>query len=558
MSEVKKDLHPRMRWWGWGEPDEPHELTDRSLELLRERLGINPADRSEHITLSESVAPKSHLSDDVRQSLIQVVGPEGFSETFEDRVERNAGKSYPDLVRQRKGEFTDAPDAVVSPRDTQQVEKVLEICEIEKIAVVPFGGGTSVVGGVSPIREQFDALVSLDLGRMSGVHNIDDVSHTADFLPGTRGPEAEAQLVAAGYTLGHFPQSYEFASIGGYVATRSAGQASTGYGRIDELVRGLEIVTPRGTLDLPALPATAAGPDIRELVVGSEGVFGVITKATLEIKPLPESTRYEGWMFSDFMNGAESLRKLEQGGLAPTVARLSDEQETAISLASADKGRFKDKVAGQFIRFAGHPEGCLAILGWEGDEEEIVFKRNRAAKVLREMGAKPLGTAAGDAWKKARYGGPYLRDELLDRGVFVETLETATEWSNLETLYKGVGNSLTKSLSERGTTPIVFCHISHLYPSGASLYFTFLAKQQIGEEIEQWRAAKTSACDAIKSCGGTITHHHAVGSDHAPWMTQEIGEVGVEALRGVKERLDPVGIMNPGQLLTPTHERSLA
>jgi len=270
----------------------------------------------------------------------------------------------------------------------------------------------------------------------------------------------------------------------------------------------------------------------------------VITSSWLRVRPQPEERRYEGFMFGSFGEGAEAFRALEQGGAAPDVARLSDEDETRMSLAMAGGG-MKARAAGAYLRARGVAGGCLAICGWEGERDTVVRRRGRTLAMLKRHGAVPLGQAPGRAWAKGRYHGPYLRDELLSRGVFIETLETATQWSNLFTLYRAVGEALRGSLGRC----VVMCHISHLYPTGASLYFTFLARARAGEELEQWRAAKRAASEAIVASGGTITHHHAVGRDHAEWLPREVGERGIAALRAVRAELDPAGVMNPGKLL---------
>jgi alkyldihydroxyacetonephosphate synthase len=428
------------------------------------------------------------------------------------------------------------------------VAAVLAACAEHGVAVVPFGGGTSVVGGVEPVREGFAAAISLDLGKLASTVEVDRTSLTARLDAGLFGPEAERRLGEQGVTLGHFPQSFEYSTVGGWVATRSAGQASTGYGRIDELVEGVRCVTPAGELGAKPVPASAAGPSLRELLVGSEGVLGVICEATLRVRPSPGARRYEGWSFASFAEGCDALRVVEQSGAAADVNRLSDADETRLTMALASSGSTTEKLGRRYLRMRGHEHGCIAILGFEGEEEDVEDRRRRAAGLLRAGGGVSLGHRPGDAWRRSRYSGPYLRDELLDRGVLVETLETATSWSNLEQLHRGVGDALRTALSGRGTPPLVMCHVSHLYPSGASLYFTFLAKQE-EDALAQWRAAKAAASEAIVEGGGTITHHHAVGRDHREWITAENGPLGVEVLRAAKERLDPAGIMNPGKLL---------
>jgi alkyldihydroxyacetonephosphate synthase len=338
------------------------------------------------------------------------------------------------------------------------------------------------------------------------------------------------------------------------VATRSAGQASTGYGRIDELVLGLRLVAPAGEIAAKPLPASAAGPALRELLVGSEGVLGVITEATLSVRPLPAERRYEGWSFRSFAEGAEAFRAMEQAHASADVARLSDEAETRLTMELASSGAPAERAGRAYLRLRGHEGGCIAILGFEGDPDELAHRRSRARDLLRAGGGLPLGERPGRAWLRGRYAAPYLRDTLLEHGAMVETLETAATWNRLPDLYQAVGDALRSALGARGTPPLVMCHISHLYPSGGSLYFTFIARQEEGAELEQWRAAKSAASDAIVSHHGTITHHHAVGRDHAPWMRAEVGELGLELLRAAKERLDPHGIMNPGKLLPPAEE----
>jgi alkyldihydroxyacetonephosphate synthase len=371
---------------------------------------------------------------------------------------------------------------------------------------------------------------------MTRLLEVDPVSRTATLEPGLRGPDAEALLAEHGLTLGHFPQSFEFATIGGFAATRSSGQASAGYGRFDSLVVGLRVATPIGTLDLGTAPASAAGPDLRQLVLGSEGAFGVITAVTVRVRPTPATRVYDGWRFPSFSDGVAAIRHLAQAGEAPTVLRLSDEDETAVNLADPDQVG------------ASGGGGCLMVVGFEGEPDRVAARASDTGDRLRELGGEPLGEAAGAAWEQGRFQGPYLRDSLLDAGVLVETLETAAFWSGLDRVYDGVRQALQDSLAKQGTPPIVLCHVSHVYETGASLYFTVAARQS-DDPLAQWAAAKAAAGDAIVAAGATITHHHAVGRDHRPWLAREIGPVGVEMLRAVKARLDPAGVLNPGVLV---------
>jgi alkyldihydroxyacetonephosphate synthase len=541
----------RMRWDGWGERPDAH-FPAAGLELLASELGLSGR-RTPSVGFDAVGLPHSRLPDAARAALVGVVGAEWVDDSREARIRHSAGRSYPDLIRLRDGDAADAPDAVAYPGSHEEVAEVLEACADQRVAVVPFGGGTSVVGGVEPLLGDFTSVISVDVGRLDGVE-VDSRSLTARLGAGLTGPRAEEKLNAEGLTLGHFPQSFEFATIGGYVATRSAGQASTGYGRIDELVVAVRAATPAGDIETKPVPATAAGPSLRELLVGSEGVLGIVTEATLKVRPLPAARRYEGWSFRSFAEGAEAFRAVVQAHAAPDVARLSDESETRLAMAMASSGSAAERLGKAYLRLRGHEHGSIAIVGWEGDRDDVERRRSRTRELLREAGGVALGSRPGDAWQRSRYEGPYHRDVLLDHDVMVETLETATSWTNLLALWGAVHDAIEVALGERGTPPLVGAHISHLYPNGASLYFTFFARRESGAEIDQWRAVKAAACDAIIATGGTITHHHAVGRDHTPWMTSEVGELGVELLRAMKARLDPVGIMNPGKLLPDDRE----
>lgn len=526
---------PRMVWDAWGIPAGHAPLPERIRTLLARVFGVSgePVARRDEgdVPLRDSTLTAAGLA-----GLSAVVGVDHVSVDHRDRLQHAGGKSTPDLLRRRADGPQNAPDAVVYPADHEQVVAVLAHCAAQGIAVVPFGGGTSVVGGVDPVRDRFDAVIALDLRRLDAVSEIDPVSGTATLGAGLTGPQAEKLLAEHGLSLGHFPQSFEFASIGGFAATRSSGQASAGYGRFDDMIQRMLIATPGGSLALGRAPASAAGPDLRELFAGSEGTLGVITAVTLRVHPVPETVAYQAWSFPDFATGAAALRTVVQAGAAPTVLRLSDEAETGLNLArSGDVG--------------GEPvTGCLAITTFEGSAAHVAARTAEATALLATAGGTALGERPAREWEHGRFAAPYLRDALLDVGILCETLETATSWSNLSRLKTEVTAALTDSLSAQGTPALVLCHISHTYPTGASLYFTVVAKQ-LDDPIAQWLRAKRAAGDAIAAAAGTITHHHAVGADHRPWLPAEIGDLGVEVLRAVKAAVDPVGILNPGKLI---------
>lgn len=528
-------------WTQWGETKP--ELSNRMQTLLRKELGATTP--TTPAPISEARLPESALPAGVAADLRRLVGVDHVRTDAESRARHAGGQAYAEIMRRRAGDAGAAPDAVVLPANAEEVAAVLRACSTASVAVVPWGGGTSVVGGLESIRGRHRALIALDLGRLDSLLEVDDVSSTATFQPGIRTPAAEKALAEHGVTLGHVPQSFERASLGGYVVTRSAGQASTGYGRIDDLVVGLRMATPVGELVLPAMPGSAAGPDLRRLVLGSEGTLGVVTELTVRVRRTPAVKRYEGWMAPSWETGREIMRRIAQDGPHPDIARLSDADETRVSMAMSSTGRGSRAALSAYLRARRVTSGCLVITGYEGDAADVTYRRHAVRRILRSAGAVSLGERAGQAWVHGRFSGPYLRDSLLDAGVLAETLETATTWRKLPTLYAGVRGALQDSLGRA----LVGCHISHLYPTGASLYFTALAAADHGREAEQWAAAKRAANDAIVAAGGTVSHHHAVGTAHRDHVGNELSDVGLQALRAVKERLDPTGILNPGKLL---------
>jgi alkyldihydroxyacetonephosphate synthase len=529
-------LLPPMKWNAWGDPQEAKPLSDGIRSLLTQALGLADSQCAELDADQVTLRP-SALADDHRDALAAIVGPDYCRVSDRDRLLHAGGKSTLDLLRRKDAGAQETPDAVLLPGGEDEVAAILQYCSAHGIAVVPFGGGTSVVGGLDPIRGEFSAVVSLDLRRFDQLLSFDAVSGEAEFGAGVTGPRAEQLLAEHGFSLGHFPQSFEFASLGGFAATRSSGQDSAGYGRFDDMVRGLHVITPAGVLDLGRAPQSAAGPDLRQLLIGSEGVFGIITRVRVRVHPKPEVARYEAWSFPDFATGTAALRAVTQTGAGPTVIRLSDEAETGVNLATTE-AIGETQITG----------GCLAITVFEGTAAHAESRHAETRQLMATVGGTSLGEAPARAWEHGRFGAPYLRDSLLAAGALCETLETATDWSNIPALKAAVTDALTAALAESGTPALVLCHISHVYATGASLYFTVVAGQR-GNPIEQWRAAKTAACDAIVATGGTITHHHAVGADHRPWMRDEVGELGVQVLRAVKSTLDPAGILNPGKLI---------
>ncbi len=535
---------PPLRWWGWGERDTA--IPPGLAHLLRDELEVTLT-ASPPPPAPPSLPPSALDGDALVTELDKICGRGAVSVDTDARLRHAAGRSYLDLLALRSGQLSSAPDAVVAPAGEAEVAAVLRACSRGSCAVVPYGGGTSVVGGLAALRGSHRAVIALDLRLLDRGTAVDPVSLTASLQAGMTGPRVEAFLGAHGLTLGHFPQSFEYATVGGFAATRSTGQASSGYGRFDELVLGLRLVTPSGEVVVAAHPATAAGPSIRELVLGSEGRLGVITEVTAQVRRRAAQSRYEAWSFAEFADGVAAMRGLVQGRVAPDVARLSDPEETRVGMAMAAHGGVAERLGRRYLELRGHQHGCLLVIGWDSDALLVGARQAEARALLRRHRAIPLGSSPGRAWLRQRYHGPYLRDALLDAGVLVETLETATGWSNLHQLHDSVVDALRAALGT-DARPLIGCHVSHIYPSGASLYFTVLAAAGPRPRA-RWTEAKRAACEAVLGAGGTITHHHAVGIDHRPYMAQEIGVAAVTGLHALARHVDPTAIMNPGKLL---------
>ncbi|HHS96752.1 MAG TPA: FAD-binding oxidoreductase [Chloroflexi bacterium] len=550
---------PNLRWWGWGTLERTFPLKDRPRfwPTLRAWLGL-PEDLEERppVPLEEIDLRPSRLDDPMLTALRRLVGGEWVRTDRRARVEHACGKAYRDLVRLRAGLVPNPPDAVVYPADEGQVAAVLAWAADRDVVVIPFGGGSTVLGAVEPPPGD-RPVITVDMARLDRLMALDRESWTARIQAGATGPEIEAQLGEHGFTLGHFPQSFEFSTLGGWIATRGAGQASTGYGKIEDMTLAVRMVTPVGILETREAPALATGPSLLDIAVGSEGTYGVITEATMRVRPRPQVQDYRGFLFRTLEEGIAALRDLMHHGPRPTIARLSDAPETAASLALAHEHRglralleqgFEGYLARRGYKMA--PDGsCFLLLGYDGAVSRVARRWRHAEETCRDHGGFPLGRSAGESWKRDRFAHPYLRDILLGVGVMVDTVETATTWSNLLHLYDEMTRAIRAAIRASGGGPgYVMTHISHIYEEGASLYITFLGRQTAGQEVEQWWEVKRAATEAVLSAGGALSHHHGIGRDHAHWLGQEIGPVGMRILRALKERLDPAGVMNPGVL----------
>jgi alkyldihydroxyacetonephosphate synthase len=549
---------PNLRWWGWGTSDQSYDLSNRPgfWPFMQANLGVGPGPLAEPVPLDAIMLPPPRLDAEVLGSLQKKLDATVVNTSHEMRVLHAYGKSYKDLVRLRRGEVPHPPDAVVFPESEAQVVELLAWATQHGAVLVPFGGGSSVTSGVEPHSES--PVITVDLARLSQVIRMDATSQTVTAQAGILGPALECAVGAQGFSLGHFPQSFEFSTLGGWIATRSAGQTSIGYGKIEEMIEAVRVVTPVGTIETRPVPASAAGPSLLQSLVGSEGAFGVITQATVRLHRKPEVSDYRGVMFRRFEDGMAAVRDIMQGGADVVMARLSDGPETAASLAlnRAPHSPFSaliTNVGMRVLKVQGYNlagQSCLMILGVEGKHTHVSHNVRAALRICQRHGGFDLGRSVGAAWLRERFALPYLRDTFLGRGLMVDTLETATTWDNLPQLYTALTDALRQAIAAGNVQPYAMTHVSHAYTDGASLYSTFLGKQVPGREIEQWWAVKRAATEAILSNGGTLSHHHGVGVDHASWLERELGVLGMQALGALKITFDPQSAMNPGVLLS--------
>lgn len=535
----------RLRWNGWGLIEAPDVLGDRAdaaWAWMGRALGADPLPRTPAVPLDGIRLAESRLTSADLAAIGGIVGAGHARTGVAERASHARGKSYHDLLELRSGAVDPAPDAVVYPGSREEVAALLAHADGAGIAVVPFGGGSSVVGGVTPVAGACRAVITVDLTRLDRLLELDETARVATLEAGIHGPALESALQARGHTLGHYPQSFEFSTLGGWIAARGAGQQSMRYGKAERWLVSARLATPGGVWDTEGFPASAAGPQLNALVPGSEGRLGIITDATVRVRPVPEARDYRAYLFQEFGAGVDAARAIAQSGLPVAMVRLSDPEETYFFNALQHPSE-ADAITARF---------CVMILGIEGGAEEVERARAESRALIEARGGMHLGSELGRQWHANRFSMPYLRDPMLDRGLGLDTLETATRWSNIDALHGAVTAAIRGAMEGHPGAPgargAVFCHISHCYPDGASLYFTFAFLRDPGDPAAQWRAIKTAASDAILAHGGTISHHHGVGTDHLPWAAREKGPIGGALLRSLGAELDPHAILNPGKL----------
>jgi alkyldihydroxyacetonephosphate synthase len=533
----------RRKHWGWGFEDEqlsPAEV-DAAAGGLAAHLGFPLGEVERPVSLEEISLPAPRVLPP--SALAAICATDAHA-----RASHALGKSYVDVVRGFRGQFEHPPDFVASPREETEVERLLEWCSAERVAAIPYGGGTSVVGGVEPrLQGDYNGVVTIDLAAMRKVLELDSVSRAARIQAGALGPDLEAQLAGRGHTLRHFPQSFELSTLGGWIATRAAGHFATAWTHIEDFVESVRAVTPAGVWASRRLPGSGAGPSPDRMLVGSEGALGVITEAWVRVQPRPTHRASVGVRFDTFAGGAECVRALSQSGLHPSNCRLIDPLEARITMA-------------------GDGSAALLVLGFESSDHPVEQALDRALQICAEhdgvagdrRGAAMAGTTlregrespgAVGAWREAFLRAPYVRDVFVAMGVLSETFETAITWDRFPAFHERVVGAALETARELGCQAHVSCRFTHVYPDGPAPYYTVLTPARRGEEVEQWGAIKRAVSDVIVAEGATITHHHAVGRDHRPWYDEQRPDLFAAALRGAKAAVDPSGVMNPGVLV---------
>jgi alkyldihydroxyacetonephosphate synthase len=554
-----------LRWNGWGPATQQDAFPKESpaWQWIADALGINtPLPETPATPLEKCTLPSSGLDGETRLELERIVGANQVHTGDYERAFHARGKSYHDLLHVRAGNLSNAPDAVVYPRSEDETQRLVEFAAARDIVLVPFGGGSSVVGGVTG-REQGEKrlCITVDTTLMTSLLSIDETAMTATAQAGIYGPALDKALASQGVRLGHYPQSFEYSTLGGWVAARGAGQNSIRYGRADKWLVSAHVATPSGLWRTEATPGSAAAPNLNQMVAGSEGTLGIITEATFKVHSLPDTEDYRGYLFRTFAEGADAIRRIVQSEIPTAMLRLSDADETFFFRTLGGIGKehgLKDNLAEAYLRLRGYADRpCGLIVGLEGSAANVSHARDRVARIMSACGGLHVGRSPGTSWKAGRFHGPMVRDPMMDHGLGVDTLETSTFWSNIQTLHSAVREAIDTSIRETLDDPsargIVMAHISHAYPDGASLYFTFVFPRRLNKglegEVAQWLTIKRAASDAIAAHNGTISHHHGVGTDHAPWLGQEKGPVGMQMLGAVKQSLDPKRVMNPGKVL---------
>ena len=547
-----------MKWWGWGHEDVTFDDSTKPelWPYLKRELGVDEIRWEKPVAFEDVTLPEQKKNEAFLAAIQAGLGDGQVVDDKKSRLVHAAGKSFRDLWLMRHGQVQFAPDCVVYPDTEEDVALVVRAAHEHGVVLVPFGGGSNIAGCLVPSDRGGRMVVSLDMCRMHRVLEVDRYSLTARIQPGVYGQHLEDQLAEHGVTLGHFPDSFLHSTLGGWVATRSAGMQSDIYGKIEDMVISLRMVTPSGTIITRTVPKSSNGIDIKHLCIGSEGILGVITEVVVQVHHKPEKEDWYGWLFPDFKSGLNAIHECHRGDCMPTVTRLNDPKKTALSFAfKHPKTGIKDKIAKAFKWYIGNVKKidfnqcCLMVVKYEGTPQAFNRIKNRVTAIYKKHRGVCHGAEPGRSFAKVKFDFPHLRDYVMDRSIMADVSETATTWDNLRTLHESGLADVEQAIKDTGVDAWVGCHLSHSYRTGASLYFTFGCLQREGREIEQYLYVKKAAEDAFMKNGGTLSHHHAVGTEHLPWVEEDLSPTGLKAVKALKAGLDPNDIMNPGKII---------
>ncbi|GAB3708409.1 FAD-binding oxidoreductase [Mariniluteicoccus flavus] len=547
-----------MKWWGWGVEGIGfhHEDKPGFAPFVLDKVGLDlwaPAGKPPHF--DEIPVPASQLTDTLASELAAALGDKHVVTDDLDRVVHTFGKSVRDLIRMRRGALKRIPDVVVYPADEEEVRKVVDLVVAADAVLIPFGGGSNIVGSLEPLAGETRQIVSLDLGRMNRVIEIDDEAQLARVEAGALGPALEEQLNRRGWTIGHFPDSFTHSTLGGWVATRSSGMQSDKYGDIADITRGLRMVMPGETLVLNPLPSTSTGPSVREMVLGSEGRLGVITEVTVNVHRLADERVVLAYFFPDWESGVRAMRDISQSDAQVLVARISDHRETAFSFATQKEQKGFKKIATDGIFKLLERRGwdldklCMSFIGFEGTKAHVARQKATVKEIVTHHGGMVVGKGPGALYDQKKFDTPYLRDFLLDRGAAADVSETAVPYSRLVPLYNNTIEAAENAMAELGVKGYIMCHLSHNYHSGACLYFTFAIADMTDEVLDKYDHVKRAIQQSFIDNHGTLSHHHGVGLEHAPWMAQDVSPAGEGMIRTLFEGVDRGGNLNPGKVV---------
>jgi alkyldihydroxyacetonephosphate synthase len=548
-----------MKWWGWGVEGVAFHHEDKPgfapfiLEQLA--LDLHAVEPSGQPSFDKVTVAKSLISAPFQKSLVDIVGAEYVTTDKLERVVHAYGKSLRDLVRIRANQIERTPDVVVYPANEAEIQKIVDAAVKANAVIIPFGGGSNIGGSLEPLRTEKRVVLSLDLGRLNKVLEIDSDAGLARIQAGALGPDLEEQLTALGWTIGHFPDSFTHSTLGGWIATRSSGMQSDKYGDIADITRGLRLVRPGGTVVIRPIPSASNGPSVRELILGSEGRLGIVTEAWVQVHRVPAKRDVYAYFFPDFATGLKAMQEISESDATPSITRVSDNMETRFSLATSKESHGVTKfVSGTVLPAIFKSKGwnldeiCLSFIGYEGSERHAKLQKKLVDRIVKKYNGMGVGKGPGILYDQKKFDTPYIRDFLLDRGAAGDVSESAAPWSKLQKLHDGAVDAAHDAFKKIGAQGVIISHLSHSYHSGACLYFTFgfkFGKDALGD----YDIVKSAIQQSFIDNGGSISHHHGVGLEHAPWLEDDISATGVAVLQGVFDSADPNGNFNPGKII---------